>query len=654
MLAQTFDFPDPHEHPVAECYRRFAADRALIERGLGVEGILVDVTPGMGDSHHGGRTVMSLSLDSGHILYYKPRSLLLAVRLSGFLQWLKRQDVATHVAVPASLDRGSYGWALAVPNTATGGIEAGSFLGEGTAIAWVLAARDLHGDNVAIDAERVWILDEEAFLASEPYELPVEARHFFGELDFAADSALYTGLLPRLTNKSSTCRPSPSLYETLEKHIVNKGNSGSSGSRALIQAFTQAYTTTLERLSSLAKSGMLKTAINNWFQGTSSRVIVRPTQKYIDILAEETLADNSNERLLRSAFRKRLIDESNSVMQRNPRVVDMEVSSLLEGDIPRFYIDVSSKIMRLESGTVHMRNSGLDLSRQRCAALVRGDHRQLPRLSCAHLAASRGSDRQNGDTKTEVGTEGSDEIQVIVEHLVRKSLRDRDGALYWAELHRRSDTSGWYLKHCGHGLRTGTCGLTVVLTALAECVPGNRQLSSLAYELEKQFHARMEYELTFVPSSADGIVGFLAAGQALAHFGETSRRTRTVRLIEDEFVRRYGESRRDQGPGTQCAVLPAGSADPAAASVMPRRAHAGLLPVPAIPDCNGSCCGKLIEVINGYNVQFPALCMIPVGICGGLAATLVARVADPYLHILETFIFPVLEEHRSTEDRARN
>jgi type 2 lantibiotic biosynthesis protein LanM len=152
-------------------FAHFAEDwRLALERlGVGVPpGPLVEVRPGAGDTHRGGRTVIQLRFESGLRIVYKPRSGEVDEAFVALLAWLEGRgapDLAVARA-PRSYSRGERSWSAFVERTdAADRAAVGRFYqrqGAHLALFYVLGAADMHADNMIASGEHPVLIDLEA------------------------------------------------------------------------------------------------------------------------------------------------------------------------------------------------------------------------------------------------------------------------------------------------------------------------------------------------------------------------------------------------------------------------------------------------------------------------------------------------------------
>lgn len=190
----------------ARLAERIATDHHLLGRhfadGAPI-GAVCQVRVGAGDRHRGGQSVTTVGFDSGVTVVYKPRSLAVDGHFAGLLDWLNAAGLSLPLRVPASLDRGEYGWTeFIVPWPCRDDAEIGRFYrrqGALLALLELLRANDMHAQNLIAAGEHPVLVDLETLLQPA---LPLDqagataAEHRAAAA--ARTSVLHVGLLPVL------------------------------------------------------------------------------------------------------------------------------------------------------------------------------------------------------------------------------------------------------------------------------------------------------------------------------------------------------------------------------------------------------------------------------------------------------------------------
>lgn len=178
----------------AELARHLAEDRHLLAArfpGLADTPVLA-AQGGLSDRHEHGRTVVRLCFGPELTLYYKPRSLQLEAGATQLLSTFGAADL-----LPATIACGGHGWvAEATPGSAPPA-DYYQKAGQGLAMCWLLAATDLHDENVIASSRGPVIVDGEMFASPIPAQ-GIETGGASYLMNRAEDfSVLRSGLLPR-------------------------------------------------------------------------------------------------------------------------------------------------------------------------------------------------------------------------------------------------------------------------------------------------------------------------------------------------------------------------------------------------------------------------------------------------------------------------
>ncbi|MDI3328686.1 MAG: type 2 lanthipeptide synthetase LanM family protein [Alicyclobacillaceae bacterium] len=363
-------------HHVTEVLERYLADRETLRDVLNLDrSPLVEIRPGLGDSHRQGRAVTRLRFASGRVILYKPRPLAGAVRIQRLLSWINDKGFTPALMTVPIVDRGQYGWEPYIEAApCTGEEEVRRFyrrIGALTAVAYAIRGHDFHFENLIACGEHPVLVDwETIFVNRPPYRFPdtadVRAKQQM------VDSVLGTGLLPLLLVQTADgagvelsglggreqVLPRPVLQVenegTDEMRFVRKPKSleaaanrpwmeGPEGPVYMEAAdfageIVAGFRETCEILIAhrdelLAPEGPLA-----GFREVPVRVLLRATQHYANFLLESWHPD-----YLRDALdRERLVDRL-WYAPVDPRFVPYERDDVMEGDVPYFTTTPVSK-----------------------------------------------------------------------------------------------------------------------------------------------------------------------------------------------------------------------------------------------------------------------------------------------------------------------
>lgn len=187
---------------VTQFVEDLVADRAAIEDALPVADAtaVADITPGKGDLHEGGKTVIEVEFSSGEKLVYKPRSVRAESTLRSLVGEVGRAIDAAF-EYPRCLSRGDHGWVEHVEHEPLGDESPDAYYrkaGVVLALAYVLGSYDFHSENLIASGSTPVMIDGETLMK------PTLPRSAFAEEQLAQaainsyknDSVLSTLLLP--------------------------------------------------------------------------------------------------------------------------------------------------------------------------------------------------------------------------------------------------------------------------------------------------------------------------------------------------------------------------------------------------------------------------------------------------------------------------
>ena len=164
---------------------------------------IADIQTGLSDSHHDGRTVAIITLQSGAKLVYKPKDLGFEKGLSNLTDWLTQQGIPYPTKALKILNYEAYGWVEYV-ETAACEDEAAlrryfERIGGLLCLVYLLEGTDCHGENLMAVGEYPILIDVETFL--HPRLMPASSNELSNGAQNLAyqqymSSVLRTGMLP--------------------------------------------------------------------------------------------------------------------------------------------------------------------------------------------------------------------------------------------------------------------------------------------------------------------------------------------------------------------------------------------------------------------------------------------------------------------------
>jgi type 2 lantibiotic biosynthesis protein LanM len=345
-------------------------------------GLLLEGHTGAGDLHRGGRSVLILHFASGLKLVYKPRSIALDGHFQQLLSWLNARGDHPPFRLLTLLDRGTYGWSEFVaaqscsePEEMTRFYER---LGAYLALLYALEATDFHYENLIATGEQPLLIDLEALF--HPRIEGVTPAHTSPGTSALKFSVLRVGLLPLQimlnadlegvdlsgiggqdgqqtpwpvpqwqdagTDQMRLIRQKSTIIGTENRPMLKGVPVDPLAYRAdLLRGFTSLY-----RLLVAQRQALLAGPLAN-FAHDETRLILRPTQIYADLLGEGSHPDVLRDALERDLF----FDHLWAPVEAYPhlaRVIPYERRDLHMGDIPLFLTTPGSSAIFTSRGEI--------------------------------------------------------------------------------------------------------------------------------------------------------------------------------------------------------------------------------------------------------------------------------------------------------------
>lgn len=325
------------------------------------------LTPGLSDPHKGGRQVTRIELNAG-VVYHKPRSAGMDQAWQQLLDWLQTQTDLPDLKHPATLDRGSHSWSLAVTHhpCETPAQIAQFYQRCGTLLCllYLLRGGDLISDNLIASGAWPYLIDAECLLSPPPLLRPPESDEATPPaMQELVDSVAGTLMLPLPWNTGDG-EPTELSALTTSTALADASQHGSPRrlahmpwlqdepiaadlhADAIVDGFTRTYRCLLAARQQYADS--LPEPLLAFRQQTV-RYIPRPTMLY-----QQLLARASQPECLRDAARRGLVFEYLAklhMQQPDPArlwpLFEAEVVALEVGDIPYFEVPAGSRDLLL-------------------------------------------------------------------------------------------------------------------------------------------------------------------------------------------------------------------------------------------------------------------------------------------------------------------
>lgn len=545
--------------------------------------MLVELTGGAGDRHADGRCVLLLRFDSGVRLVYKPKTLAAEVRFQELLVWCNERRATPALRSLQIVDRGNHGWVEYIDQaTCQSRDEVRRFYerqGAYLALLYVVAATDLHFENLVAAGEHPMFIDLEALFHQRPHRQEIDpAAQALTEsvlairllpqtayvegidqpVDFSGLGATAGQTLPYLAARLQSAQtddmrialehaelPPGHHLPTLHGESVDLRDHGGD----LLTGFKRMYELlTAHRDELLAADGPFAR-----FADVEVRHIARITQIY-SILRDMSLHPD---RLRDALDRDRWLDRLWAQAKDFPtlaRLIAAERADLYRNDIPLFTTRPGSRDLFTSPGERienYFERSALDLMRERVANLGSDDLARQTWLIQATLAILPTNKSPEATPRLQPEMPSASEplaaALVIGEQLVSLAWQSEDDAGWLGCVkHPR----GWALGALGLDLATGLPGVVLFLAELG-ALAGEVRFVTLARKALNTIRRKLSATGEASPSELRELVAVLAYLPSVvgdARFVRTAQRTAYIaRTLLAQFAGDGAETKASGG-----------------------------------------------------------------------------------------------------------
>lgn len=409
----------------AELLRRLARDTGRLRQTFGVEvcmGGVDHVHASLSDSHDRGRRVLILRFACGTQLVYKPRDVSGDEAFQSLLRWCNARTSSLSLATLRVIRRQRYGWIeCAVPAACDDAAMVERYYeraGQLLCLAYALGASDLHSENVMACGEHPVLIDLEMLLVAQ-----ADPR----ALITMPDSVLRTNLLPFrfkaaqgraisdggfcVLDGSDAARTQPVWVHVNSDSMVREsrpveGNGRANAPRlqgrevppaAHDAAIARGFTNMYRLLASSRRILLARDGPWRGFRRASSRVLLRGTDVYYAALRRSLHPRFLRSGLDRGIELETLLRTVLAVPARAPLrdAYRAEQRALLDGDIPRYYMEADGTTLRDAEGSLvegFRERSGLTESRHRLRRFCAADLAEQRQHICIALARAPHAD----------------------------------------------------------------------------------------------------------------------------------------------------------------------------------------------------------------------------------------------------------------------
>ncbi|MEI4712213.1 type 2 lanthipeptide synthetase LanM family protein [Bacillus cereus] len=361
------------KHNISEFIKRLNDNAYEITEKLGHSSRTIQrIGLSAGDSHNQGKSVMIVYFSEHELLVYKPKDLQYTKKLETFFNFLN-ETLGTDFYSVQRIIREDYAFEKFIERQPCESEEdlRGFYrrYGELIGLAYILRGTDFHYENIIAYGNRPVLIDVETFLQQHvPLEFGKSAHVTAKERQL--DSVVLTGLVPfhiladRSENKQQGINISGLSYGTqkapfkilklnnhstdemkfeyMEHYISGKNNTPLlNGEEVPYEAYREDILVGFENFMKkcITHRHVIIEQVQMLFVDSRVRNVVRPTQRYVDLLQfsyHPTCMQNMIER-------EKVLHNLFAYPYRDKRIAIFELQEMLEGDVPQFFNRTSQR-----------------------------------------------------------------------------------------------------------------------------------------------------------------------------------------------------------------------------------------------------------------------------------------------------------------------
>lgn len=354
-----------------EVIKNFSEDREKIQQEM-LEGKYISkitgIKGGFSDVHNAGKQVLQIQIDNDIEILYKPHSMENERIFYNLLNWFGERTGITQSTYPF-ISKNAYSWSAKVEcKTCEKEQQLEMYylrLGVQLFLAYLLGTKDLHCENIIASGEYPVLIDLEVLVSiTKEKTRKTVSEEIYCQL---SQSVLFTGLLPfyywnrdgKGINSSAISGLGGQQYPFKVPVVIHEKTSNMRieyqypisknaknlatlrgtfyepylYSREIIKGFTEAYKQAIQNKEELKAQLKLLNGINN-------RVLAADTQRYAMMLSSSYHPSLLIDGAKREVF---LYSMLTGRKEQDITIVNSEIQSMLNGDIPYFYNKLSEK-----------------------------------------------------------------------------------------------------------------------------------------------------------------------------------------------------------------------------------------------------------------------------------------------------------------------
>lgn len=531
---------------ISEAINRLEENRDSIEVkfDISTQDQIISVSPGAGDTHQQGRTVIKFSFKSGEKLIYKPRNLEVARIYNDLIYLLNQKKEMLFMPTYKLLCCEEYTFEEFISEESCESVQdAENFyirFGQLIGIMYALRGGDFHFENLIAKKDMPYIIDLETMFQNSPmlqFDESADIQAKYKQID----SVLFTSLLPQdmFKNKDNETADLSALNGKEQKLPFNILKPVNEFTDEMHYDYEQATITGANNLPKLNDEILnykhyvnhilkgFKAACNIFvahrkeilsflprFKNAKIRIILKGTQRYGNMIDSGHHPDYTRDAL----WRETLLETIWAYPYRDKRVIKYEIQDLLEDDIPIFFNYPSSRDLITSKGEVidnFFEISNYDRTYSRIKHLNADEIEE----QTSWIIVSLGAYEKFSKNKTDIppvlynqlppsnstNEEFIQESVKIGNHILERAIYGTNKSLTWLDVRPQSNDK-WTIEPLNGDLYDGLGGLALYFHFLHK-VTGKNQFENIA---KKLISSAVKKNL-----SSKGISAFLGTGSII-------------------------------------------------------------------------------------------------------------------------------------------
>lgn len=465
------------------------------------EKIIKRVSLSAGDSHHQGKSVMLVYFSEKSLIVYKPKNLSYTKELDNFFKQLNHKLATDFYSVKRIVEDDYTFEEFIERKTCNTEEQIENFYyryGELIGLAYMLRGTDFHYENIIAHGEKPILIDVETFLQQNvPLEFG-ENAHIVAK-KYQLNSVTLTGLVPFeiLADRSKSKKEGINIsglsygkqktpfqilklnneatdemkFEYMDHYIESKLNIPLLKGREIpFEAYKTMILNGFKKFlaSVIQHREEIITCFEHTFTNAHVRNVVRPTQRYVDLLQfsyHPNCMRNmiEREKVLHNLFAYPYCDKT---------IAKYEVEEMLEGDIPQFF-NVASNVSLYTSDGTHVCSPYQKSIKEIIVNNLLSLSQRHIEEQCLQMELSMGTFKHTAQIPKQLRFKPSVDIHTIIEEATAKLLDEaiednKTNSMTWIDLVCK-DT--WKYEAMNNQFYDGLPGMYLLFAALQATYP---------------------------------------------------------------------------------------------------------------------------------------------------------------------------------------